>query len=154
MRETATAAIAATRFVPEKGRNRLNSMVEGRPDWVISRQRAWGVPITLFVDRKTGQYLNDSAVNARIVAAVKAQGVDAWNEESAQALLGNMLFFGEGGMRQRARGLMWLTMARDAAIPDRDSWVRDLYEKAFSEAADTDRQAAIAYLEQQMRKRQ
>ena len=72
----------------------------------------------------------------------------------AQALLGNMLFFGEGGMRQRARGLMWLTMARDAAIPDRDSWVRDLYDKAFSEAADTDRQAAIAYLEQQMRKRQ
>jgi isoleucyl-tRNA synthetase len=55
---------------------------------VISRQRAWGVPITLFVDRKTGQYLKDPAVNARIVAAVRASGVDAWNEEAAQALLG------------------------------------------------------------------
>ena len=57
-------AIADTRFVPEKGRNRLGSMVEGRPDWVISRQRAWGVPIALFVDRKTGELLVDREVNA------------------------------------------------------------------------------------------
>ena len=88
LRQTAVSAIAATRFVPEKGRNRLSAMVEGRPDWVISRQRAWGVPITLFVDRKSGAYLNDPAVNARIVAAVRAYGVDAWNEDAAQTLLG------------------------------------------------------------------
>jgi len=56
---------------------------------VISRQRAWGVPITLFVDRRTGQYLNDPEINARIVAAVREKGVDAWTDEAAQALLGN-----------------------------------------------------------------
>ena len=89
LRETALRAIDDTRFVPEKGRNRIGAMVEGRPDWVLSRQRAWGVPITLFVDRKTGQYLVDEAVNARIVAAVREQGVDAWSDEAAQKLLGH-----------------------------------------------------------------
>ncbi|MFC3174932.1 isoleucine--tRNA ligase [Novosphingobium bradum] len=89
LRQKAIQAIADTKFYPDKGRNRIGSMVEGRPDWVLSRQRAWGVPITLFVDRKSGQYLVDPEVNARIVAAVRAEGVDAWSDESAQALLGS-----------------------------------------------------------------
>ncbi|MFN5781445.1 MAG: isoleucine--tRNA ligase, partial [Novosphingobium sp.] len=89
LREKAMAAIEATRFVPEKGRNRIGSMVEGRPDWVLSRQRAWGVPITLFVHRQSGQYLVDEAVNARIIAAVKAEGVDAWSAARAQEYLGS-----------------------------------------------------------------
>ncbi len=88
LRETALQAITDTRWVPAKGENRIRSMVEGRPDWVLSRQRAWGVPITLFVNRKTGQYLCDPAVNARIIAAVREQGVDAWTEERAQEYLG------------------------------------------------------------------
>jgi len=89
LRTAALEAIAETRFVPDKGRNRIGAMVEGRPDWVLSRQRAWGVPITLFVDRKTGEYLVDEAVNDRIKAAVLAKGVDAWSDEAAQDLLGN-----------------------------------------------------------------
>ena len=82
-------AIADTRFVPEKGRNRLSSMVEGRPDWVISRQRAWGVPIALFVERKTQALLVDHEVNQRVVEAIGGQGVDAWSEENAAAFLGS-----------------------------------------------------------------
>jgi isoleucyl-tRNA synthetase len=88
LRKLAMNAIAATRFVPEKGRNRLGSMVEQRPDWVISRQRAWGVPIALFVERSTGELLVDHEVNQRIIEAVKSQGVDAWDVENAAQFLG------------------------------------------------------------------
>jgi isoleucyl-tRNA synthetase len=89
LRQLALNAIAASRFVPEKGRNRLQSMVEQRPDWVLSRQRAWGVPIALFVERKTGELLVDPEVNRRIVEAVTAGGVDAWAPENAAAFLGD-----------------------------------------------------------------
>ncbi|GMM91734.1 isoleucine--tRNA ligase [Qipengyuania sp. MTN3-11] len=87
LRERAMQAIADTQFIPEKGRRRLGSMVENRPDWVLSRQRAWGVPITLFV-RKDGSYLQDPAVNARVVEAVRTDGVDAWDEDRKAEFLG------------------------------------------------------------------
>ena len=89
LREIALAEIERVQFTPDKGRNRIGSMVAGRPDWVLSRQRAWGVPITLFVHSKSGEYLVDAAVNERIVAAVKAQGVDAWTPETAHSFLGD-----------------------------------------------------------------
>ncbi|HEY0626553.1 MAG TPA: isoleucine--tRNA ligase [Allosphingosinicella sp.] len=88
LRDTALAAIDETRWVPEKSKNRIRSMLEGRPDWVVSRQRAWGVPIALYVNRKTGDYLSDPNVNARIVDAFKAGGADAWFTADHQALLG------------------------------------------------------------------
>jgi isoleucyl-tRNA synthetase len=87
LRERAVEEIARVQFIPEKGRNRIGAMVEGRPDWVLSRQRAWGVPITLFV-RSDGSYLQDPEVNARIVAAVNAEGMDAWNSANKAAFLG------------------------------------------------------------------
>ncbi|MGI4732307.1 MAG: isoleucine--tRNA ligase [Janthinobacterium lividum] len=88
LRAVALDAIANTRWIPARAENRIRSMVEGRPDWVISRQRAWGVPIALYVDRRTGAYLADPAVNARIVAAFREQGADAWFVADHQALLG------------------------------------------------------------------
>ncbi|MCW3835200.1 isoleucine--tRNA ligase [Sphingomonas canadensis] len=88
LRDLALDAIARTRWVPEKSRNRIHAMVEGRPDWVISRQRAWGVPIALYVNRQTGDYLRDPEVNARILAAFRAGGADAWFAADHQALLG------------------------------------------------------------------
>ena len=87
IREKALEAIAATHFVPEAGRNRLGSMVASRPDWCISRQRAWGVPITVFVDKRTGEPLRDEAVVARIVAAFKAEGADSWYSSPPRAFL-------------------------------------------------------------------
>lgn len=89
LREKAMAAIAETKFTPERGRARLVSMVEGRPDWLISRQRAWGVPLTLFVNKETGEILNDSDVNDRVVAAVEQGGADAWFVTDAADFLGD-----------------------------------------------------------------
>ena len=80
-------------WYPQTGRNRLFSMIEARPDWVLSRQRAWGVPLTCFVRRHpdgTAEILRDPAVNARIKEAFEHEGADAWFEENAKArFLGN-----------------------------------------------------------------
>ncbi|HEX5666318.1 MAG TPA: class I tRNA ligase family protein, partial [Hyphomicrobium sp.] len=78
LREVALTAISHTRWVPAAGENRINGMIENRPDWVISRQRAWGVPITVFVNKETGEVLRDEAVNTRIAEAFRAEGADAW----------------------------------------------------------------------------
>ena len=78
LRDVALRSIEETRWVPPQGKNRINGMVANRPDWVVSRQRAWGVPITVFVKRGTHEVLRDDRVNARIVEAFQAEGADAW----------------------------------------------------------------------------
>jgi len=88
LRESALAAVDATRFVPKTGQNRLRGMIETRPDWCISRQRAWGVPIAVFVEKKTGAPLRDAAVMERIVAAFAAEGADAWFASDPSRFLG------------------------------------------------------------------
>jgi isoleucyl-tRNA synthetase len=89
LRSRALKAIDDTRFVPAAGQNRLRAMIEQRPDWVLSRQRAWGVPICVFAD-KDGNVLKDPEVNARILEAFEQEGADAWFAEGAKSrFLGN-----------------------------------------------------------------
>jgi isoleucyl-tRNA synthetase len=88
LRQKALAAIAETRWVPSQGRNRIEAMVESRPDWCVSRQRAWGVPIAVFTHRETGQPLRDPAVVERVAAAVERGGADIWFTADAAEFLG------------------------------------------------------------------
>ncbi|MEM9107401.1 MAG: isoleucine--tRNA ligase, partial [Pseudomonadota bacterium] len=83
LRDRALEAIDATRFVPATGQKRLRSMIETRPDWVLSRQRAWGVPIAVFVDDE-GEVLVDDTVNERIMSAFEEEGADAWFADGAK----------------------------------------------------------------------
>src|ERR1700722_673505 len=89
LRQLALGAIAETKWYPARGANRIGSMVEGRPDWVLSRQRAWGVPLAIFVDKKTGEVLNDPAVFKRIEQAFEAEGADAWFTSPPSRFLGD-----------------------------------------------------------------
>jgi isoleucyl-tRNA synthetase len=88
LRQKALKAIDETAFYPPGGKNRLYAMIENRPDWCVSRQRKWGVPLPIFVDKRTGAPLRDPQVIERIAQVFEQEGGDAWFQSDPQRFLG------------------------------------------------------------------
>ena len=88
LRKKAMKAINETNFYPKKGKDRLLSMVEGRPDWCVSRQRVWGVPLPIFINKKTKEPLRDKKVIDRIASIYEKQGSDCWFTDDPKVFLG------------------------------------------------------------------
>tara|TARA_B110000438_G_scaffold270215_1_gene287174 strand:- start:1364 stop:4123 length:2760 start_codon:yes stop_codon:yes gene_type:complete len=88
LRKKALKAIDDTVFYPERGRARIRSMIETRPDWCVSRQRIWGVPLPLFISKKTKEPLKDLKVIENIASIYEKEGSDCWFTDDPQKFLG------------------------------------------------------------------
>ena len=89
LRNKAIKAINETIFYPQKGKERLLSMIEGRPDWCVSRQRVWGVPLPIFINKKTNEPLRDKEVIERIAKIYEKEGSDCWFTDDSGKFLGD-----------------------------------------------------------------
>jgi len=89
LRNNAIKSIADTTFYPAKGKERLLSMIEGRPDWCVSRQRSWGVPLPIFINKKTKEPLRDEKVIKRIAEIYEKEGSDCWFTDDPKRFLGD-----------------------------------------------------------------
>ena len=89
LRTTALKEIEKVKWFPKQGKNRIYSMIEERPDWVVSRQRAWGVPLSIFYKIETGEVLVDKELNKKIVNLYENEGSDAWFKYTKEELLGS-----------------------------------------------------------------
>jgi isoleucyl-tRNA synthetase len=89
LRKKALDAIEKVNWYPSQGKNRILSMIENRPDWVVSRQRAWGVPLSIFYHKASGEPLVDTKLNEKIIKMYEEQGCDVWFEKTKAELLGD-----------------------------------------------------------------
>ena len=89
LRKKSLKAIDDVHWIPAKGKNRIRAMVDSRPDWVVSRQRAWGVPLSIFINKKTGKPLKDKDVNRRIADSFRENGSDSWFSIESSEYLGD-----------------------------------------------------------------
>jgi isoleucyl-tRNA synthetase len=89
LRKKALKAIEDTKFYPSKGRERIKSMIEARPDWCVSRQRVWGVPLPIFIHKKTKEVLVDDNVIENIASIYEKEGSDCWFSDDSQRFLGD-----------------------------------------------------------------
>ena len=88
LREKALKGIENTNWIPASSKNRIKKMVNDRPDWCVSRQRSWGVPLTIFIDKKTGEPLRDKEIMDKIILEVEKNGSDIWLSSDASKFLG------------------------------------------------------------------